>query len=462
MSRLGVNDMNNRELVQIIQEELQNDKLDPIRNAKLRFIAEVNGEFRLQVEHLLCQINDGTVSEVEAAKVLVELVCDARNKLLLSQLKVENVVNDTDESPFLDAQEFLIQKYTDADIKQLTKRQYENILAVNEDDIRYSWLKKEREQKATQQESEDKSVEESPFIQDEDRPVDDAKIKEILDEADKMIGLSPIKELIHRQVAYVKLNLDRKKYGLDQVPQTLHMVFTGNPGTGKTTVARLIGRIYKELGLLSRGGFHEYGRADLVDSYIGDTEKNTKAALESSLGGVFFIDEAYALLPEGTTQVRDYGPRVIETMLKFMEDHRDNIVIIVAGYKDEMKTFINGNPGLKSRFTTYVEFDDYSSDELFDICKKFLSDYGFTILATEAEKLLRSYFDYVTAHIEKGFGNARYSRNLAENISTQAAYRLYRPEGKYNVFKDDIITVLESDVNDAIRSECPKYFEENK
>ena len=188
--------------------------------------------------------------------------------------------------------------------------------------------------------------------------------QEILAELDALVGLASAKQAVRRAMAVQALNAERRKQGLPVVGASQHMVFIGPAGTGKTTVARIVARLYGSMGLLSKGHLVETGRADLVAGYVGQTAIKVQEAVERALGGVLFIDEAYALAGAG---YNDFGAEAIATLVKLMEDHRDDLVVIVAGYPDEMRTFIDSNPGLRSRFTTYVEFDDYSVVELIQI-----------------------------------------------------------------------------------------------
>ena len=188
--------------------------------------------------------------------------------------------------------------------------------------------------------------------------------QEILAELDALVGLAAAKSAVRRAMAVQALNAERRKQGLPVVGASQHMVFIGPAGTGKTTVARIVARLYGSMGLLSKGHLVETGRADLVAGYVGQTAIKVQEAVERALGGVLFIDEAYALAGAG---YNDFGAEAIATLVKLMEDHRSDLAVIVAGYPDEMRTFIDSNPGLRSRFTTYVEFDDYSVDQLIEI-----------------------------------------------------------------------------------------------
>ena len=202
-------------------------------------------------------------------------------------------------------------------------------------------------------------------------------------------------------------------------PLSYHLVFTGNPGTGKTTVARIVAKVYKELGLISKGHLVEVDRAGLVAGYVGQTAIKTHGVIDKAMGGVLFIDEAYMLSSE-----RDvFGQEAIDTLLKEMEDHRDDLIVIVAGYKSLMQTFIESNPGLKSRFNRFIEFADYDPEQLYAIfkslCKKNQYD-----LAEDAEDLVKDYFRRVYEARTESFGNGRAVRNCFEKMITNQANRL--------------------------------------
>jgi hypothetical protein len=249
---------------------------------------------------------------------------------------------------------------------------------------------------------------------------------EILAELDGLIGLDEVKAQVRKTVNLIGLGKAREKAGLPHLDLTHHLVFTGNPGTGKTTVARIVGRIYKEIGLLTSGHLVEAERADLVAEYIGQTAPKTKEVIDRAMDGVLFIDEAYSLAPVNVPN--DFGKEVISTLIKSMEDNRNRLVVIVAGYKDEMEHMINLNPGLKSRFKTFIDFQDYSPAELFKILAHMASQGGvrFSVDAMTAASSLMESLDTG----KKGFGNGRTVRNIFEECLARQAQRLAGAGGK--------------------------------
>ena len=240
-----------------------------------------------------------------------------------------------------------------------------------------------------------------------------------MEQLNALIGLDSIKQDVVELSSFVSLQELRREAGLKSVPVTLHLVFTGNPGTGKTTVARILAKIYKKNGVLSKGQLVEVDRADLVAGYIGQTAIKTQKKIEEALGGILFIDEAYTLAKEGN----DFGQEAIDTLLKAMEDHRDDFIVIVAGYTDLMKTFINSNPGLKSRFNKFIEFPDYTADELFRIFCSMCASYDYE-LDEEAKGVVRMNLEKMVAEKAPNFANARAVRNLFEAIITNQAARV--------------------------------------
>ena len=255
-----------------------------------------------------------------------------------------------------------------------------------------------------------------------------------MEELNELIGLEDIKKDVKELVSFMKIQKLRAEKGSKSVPVSLHLVFTGNPGTGKTTIARILARLYKEIGVLSKGQLVEVDRSGLVAGYVGQTAVKTQAKIQEALGGILFIDEAYALAKEGN----DYGQEAIDTILKAMEDHRDDFVVIVAGYTDLMETFINSNPGLKSRFNKYIEFKDYTQEELYQIFMLSCKKYGYT-LTEEADKALRAIILHKVLYKDENFANAREMRNLFEAVVTNQATRISEQED----VSDELLNTLE-------------------
>ena len=242
-------------------------------------------------------------------------------------------------------------------------------------------------------------------------------MRTVLNELDALVGLHSVKHMVRGLIAQQNVAKKRAAAGLPVLNSSPHLVFSGNPGTGKTTVARLIGRLYKDIGLLSKGHVVEVGRAELVGAYIGHTAIRTKDICKKALGGVLFIDEAYSLDVDG----RDYGQEAIETILTFMEEHRGKIVVIVAGYPKEMEKFLDSNPGLRSRFDTAIQFDDYSPRELMQIFEALLVENQYDITDGARQAVARHLMDL---HARETSGNARLVRNVFQQLVAQQAMSL--------------------------------------
>ena len=264
-------------------------------------------------------------------------------------------------------------------------------------------------------------------------PLPKEDIKDLQAELDSYIGLQTVKEEVHNLINMASVYQLRRQHGLPTTDMSLHLVFTGNPGTGKTMMAR----IYRSLDILSRGQLVEVDRSGLVAGYVGQTALKTQKVIEKAMGGVLFIDEAYAL--NGKSE-NDFGQEAIDTVLKAMEDHRDDLVVIVAGYTDLMDKFIHSNPGLESRFNRFLLFEDYTADEMVQIfdmqCKK-----GCYRLTEDARPLVRDYIAEESA--DDSFGNARGVRNLFEHILVAQNNRLAAME---NVTREDLTVITADDV----------------
>ena len=243
---------------------------------------------------------------------------------------------------------------------------------------------------------------------------------EIKKELDNLIGLKTVKNEVNSLINILKVNKVRSKRGMKQVPMSKHLVFSGNPGTGKTTVARILAKIYKELGVLSQGQLVEVDRSKLVAGYIGQTAIKTQKIIDQSLGGILFIDEAYTLIPKSSN---DFGTEAIDTILKAMEDNRDDFIVIVAGYPDLMQEFLNSNPGLRSRFNKFINFEDYTPDELTSIFKILCEKLGYAI-DDGLDKYLYSLFENWYNNRDREFANGRTVRNFFEKVVANQANRL--------------------------------------
>lgn len=255
-----------------------------------------------------------------------------------------------------------------------------------------------------------------------------------------LVGLQTVKTEVSKLSNYLKMQQLRKQKGMMSVPVTYHCVFTGNPGTGKTTVARILAGIYRDLGVLRKGHLVETDRSGLVAEYVGQTAVKTNKLIDSALDGVLFIDEAYTLVQGGNGD--SYGPEAVATLLKRMEDDRNRLVVILAGYSGPMKTFIESNPGLRSRFNRYIHFEDYSAEELLDIFKIIASKYDY-LLDSAAELKLSKLFDQAVAGKDEHFGNGRFVRNIFEKVMENQASRL---ASSIDITEDKLRTILSEDI----------------
>lgn len=254
-----------------------------------------------------------------------------------------------------------------------------------------------------------------------------------------LIGLESVKEEVRRLRNFITIDNKRREQGLKTTPISYHCVFTGNPGTGKTTVARIIADIYRELGVVKQGQLVETDRSGLVAEYVGQTAVKTNRIIDTAIDGVLFVDEAYSL---ANGDSKDFGYEAIATLLKRMEDDRDRLVVILAGYGDEMRRFIDSNPGLQSRFSRYIHFPDYSASDLLAIVKRNLTSNDF-IITPEAEQRLKAKVENIVATKDHNFGNARTVRNLFERILEHQAERLVSLK---EVCRDDLQTILPDDI----------------
>ncbi len=241
-------------------------------------------------------------------------------------------------------------------------------------------------------------------------------------ELDKYVGLEEIKRLVHEIYAWIYVNRCREERGLKASKQVLHMIFKGNPGTGKTTVARIIASFLYEMGVLSKGHLLEVERADLVGEYIGHTAQKTREVLKKASGGILFVDEAYSLARGGE---KDFGKEAIDTLVKAMEDKQHDFVLILAGYSREMDYFLSLNPGLPSRFPISIDFPNYTTEQLVEIVRRMLAEREYE-MTPEAEQHVREHIKKVREEQERSFSNGRYVRNIVEEAIRMQAVRLLR------------------------------------
>ena len=325
--------------------------------------------------------------------------------------------------------------YSDEELKQLQQMGKLKIRTPHIDRI-----KKERE--AAMQRIQEERVAQ---IKEEINKINHAKqLQVLLDELKGLVGLREVKTEIQSLINLIKVKKMRESYQMPSMDVSYHMVFTGNPGTGKTTVARLVAQIYKELGILSKGHLVEVDRAGLVAGYVGQTAIKVKEVVEKALGGILFIDEAYSL--SNKNDANDFGGEAIDTLVKMMEDHRDDLVIIVAGYKEEMDEFLKTNTGLISRFNKFINFEDYTNDELIQILSLFAEKSGLDI-AEEAMEDIKHSLEQMDEEKKFLFGNGRGMRNTFESILLKQADRIVQldlptEEELKRIILEDVIGII--------------------
>lgn len=264
-------------------------------------------------------------------------------------------------------------------------------------------------------------------------------LKQCFDSLEQLVGLTKVKSFVQEIYAWLEIGKRRLAAGLSSEQQVLHMIFTGNPGTGKTTVARIVSELFREMGVLTKGHLVEVERADLVGEYIGHTAQKTREHVNRALGGILFIDEAYSLARGGE---KDFGKEAIDTLVKAMEDHKNDFILILAGYSWEMSEFLKSNPGLPSRFPIHLDFPDFHIDQLMEIADRMTCERQYRFSLTAKEKL-KAYLQKEMERLDRPFGNARYVRNVIEQAIRQHAVRLLRVP---YAGRDDLMTLRVDDL----------------
>lgn len=271
------------------------------------------------------------------------------------------------------------------------------------------------------------------------RATANANLAMVFDELENLIGLHEAKKTIYEIYALIKMNKAREKHGLKIEKQVFHMVFKGNPGTGKTTIARLFGKIFKEMGVLTKGHLTEVERADLVGEFIGHTAQKTRDLVKKAMGGILFIDEAYSLARGGE---KDFGKEAIDCLTKALEDYGNDFVCIIAGYNDEMDSFLELNPGMPSRFPVHIKFADYEVDELMEIANLMAKTKEYELSIDASAKLRRRLLNVTSDPFQENFSNARFVRNNIEKAIRVQAVRLLKHT---DPSKEDLLTLKSED-----------------
>ena len=347
-----------------------------------------------------------------------------RLKKILDELINCKNVSDLDESIINDARNFINSAVEGNDVYSDF---YDELSSKRPDVVAFIIISSNSDYIFKSDQSEEAIVEEEETLQD------------LLDELNKLVGLEKVKKDVNSLVNLVQIRKIRSERGMKQPPMSLHLVFSGNPGTGKTTVARLLSKIYCKLGVISKGHLIETDRSGLVGGYLGQTAIKTQEVIQKAMGGILFIDEAYTLTPK--TQNDTYGQEAIDTILKAMEDHRDDLIVIVAGYPELMDNFIHSNPGLESRFNKYIFFEDYNPEELHGIFLSMCENSSLK-LDEKADEYLKGLCEDIYNTRGDNFANARQIRNIFENVLTAQANRL---AGDEDITDDELMTILLKD-----------------
>lgn len=420
----------NQEEAKLEREKAERDEM--LRLAREEMIEIMRSEEEEKKTEELDEQNKQKRLEDESKDILKEMEGEAYQRNNREILEGKDKNNEQKEQ--IKKKEKSIFEYTDEELMELQRMGKLKIQAPK----LLEYAKKERFVKKIEEQKVDD-------IRKEIDKINQAKrLQELLEELSSLIGLEEVKVEINSLINLIKVRKMRESYCMPTMDITYHMVFTGNPGTGKTTVARLVAQIYKELGILSKGHLVEVDRSGLVAGYVGQTAMKVKEVIEKAMGGVLFIDEAYSLANKNDTN--DFGSEAIDTLVKMMEDNRDNLVVIVAGYKNEMDSFLKANTGLISRFNKFVDFKDYTNEQLMDILQM-LADKSGVELEEEAKGIIFHILKEMTPEKKQLFGNGRGMRNTFENIMVKQANRIVlmdmpTEEELKMIRREDVIDIL--------------------
>ncbi len=390
-----------KKMAWLIEQEKASGSPVSLRNAQLINQMYANQLLCSSIESILTDYNKSIINTEEALINLSTCYAQSKNSLREGCLFIEGLFGSFGPKSVQETDKELIEKYGTCDWVELNKRRYSRVYG---------------EKPVMHYQGNDH------VVRIESKGLLTPRCKRLLKELNNLIGLNRVKLQVQELIDQYRVSEERKKRGIKTKEITKHMVFLGNPGTGKTTVANKLGKIFKEIGILSEGHVVYADRAQLVGKYVGETEKITSEKIAKARGGILFIDEAYALAPKDGFE-EDYGPKAIETLLTEMENHRDEFIVIAAGYPEEMTDFINSNPGLRSRFSNIIYFDDFTGEELYQIFQYMIHDRSFHI-AEDAVSFVQDSLNAMYTKRDAHFANAREVRNLIDRMDQKLSGRI--------------------------------------
>ncbi len=412
-----------------------------LNNLKIEYQTEKS---RFALAYYYDALRNNHFADERGVSTLNKLVATNEFKLHLEKIRRENVILSFDESQKFS---FLTNVLTSIKSSKLSeiKIKFEKFMQLSfnlkpDDKIANEFLASKEKQVQNNKVSE---------VQNQD------SLEKVLEELNKLIGLENVKQDVNELINLLEIQKKRSEQGLKNIEITLHTVFIGPPGTGKTTVARLLSRIFKHLGFLSKGQLYETDREGMIAGFVGQTATKVDKAVEESLGGVLFIDEAYALTTNSFGN--DYGAEAVNTLLKRMEDHREDLAVVVAGYNDPMKLFIESNPGLRSRFNRFFTFEHFKPEQLMLVFESCCKNADF-VLSDEAKEKLSDTFELLYSKKDEGFGNARVVRNLFEKCVQNQANRIVKIK---KITPKILKTLSEEDIPEPKETQDQVFFTTN-